>query len=37
MIDIKTNRTITDLFEVRERGSAMGFFLLGPLVGPVIG
>ncbi|KAI8390910.1 major facilitator superfamily domain-containing protein [Radiomyces spectabilis] len=29
--------TIIDLFQVHDRGKAMGLFFLGPLVGPVIG
>ena len=27
--------TIADVWEVRERGRAMGFFYLGPLCGPL--
>lgn len=29
--------TIADIWEVRERGRAMGFFYLGPLLGPLLG
>ncbi|CAO3607921.1 unnamed protein product [Cunninghamella blakesleeana] len=29
--------TITDLFEMKQRGNAMGLFFLGSLLGPVIG
>ncbi|KAI7871035.1 major facilitator superfamily domain-containing protein [Spinellus fusiger] len=29
--------TISDLFHVQNRGTAMGLFFLGPLVGPVVG
>ena len=28
--------TLADIFEVRERGRAMGFFYLGPLCGPLL-
>lgn len=29
--------TIADIWEVRERGRAMGYFYLGPLMGPLLG
>jgi multidrug resistance protein len=29
--------TIADIWEVKERGKAMGFFYLGPLMGPLLG
>ncbi|ORX63933.1 MFS general substrate transporter [Basidiobolus meristosporus CBS 931.73] len=29
--------SIADLFDMRERGTAMGLFLIGPLVGPITG
>lgn len=37
MSNFFSKSTITDLFDVHERGNAMGLFLLGPLVGPVAG
>ncbi|KAK9765776.1 Dityrosine transporter 1 [Basidiobolus ranarum] len=29
--------SISDLFELQERGTAMGLFFVGPLVGPIVG